>query len=406
MTIACPECGTLEDIPRLARGSKAICVTCDTDLELTSGRSLVAAFACSTATCLLLFPTNWLPLLRVDLYGRHASNILAGGPLMIWQQGWPFLAAVSALFVVVLPFIRFGLLAVVLGSIRLGRHPGWLGPAFRWTKWIDPWAMLDVFLLAAFIGYYRLFHVNAAHLSIEPGGWCFIAAGLLTMLSRATLDERSVWRAIGAEQEVPPGEEVLACTTCNRLHAADAGPRVCSRCGATLHRRIPFAMSYTAALTAAAFVLFFPANVYPMDISEQFGRPTSYTIFDGIEALFRHGLWPLGSIIFCTSILVPAGKIVAIAWCIGSVRRRSRRHLVTKTKLFRAVAELGRWSKADPFTMVFFVPLMNFGVFGSAQAGWGATAFMLMSVLTMIASYTFDPRLMWDQAEPRARGRA
>ena len=76
--------------------------------------------------------------------------------------------------------------------------------------------------------------------------------------------------------------------------------------------------------------------------------------------------------------------------------RRSRRRLVLKTKVLRVIAEMGRWSKTDPFAIVFFVPLIHFGSLGSEDAGWGATAFMMMTFLTMVASVTFDPRLMWD----------
>jgi paraquat-inducible protein A len=139
-----------------------------------------------------------------------------------------------------------------------------------------------------------------------------------------------------------------------------------------------------------------------MNVSNQLGDVARYTIFTGIRDLFKAGLWPLGVIIFGTSIFIPAGKIFAVGWCVLSVWRRSDRHLVEKTKVFRAVAELGRWSKTDPFTIVFFVPLMNFGVLASEDAGWGATAFVLMSFLTMVASYTFDPRLMWDAGGVRA----
>jgi paraquat-inducible protein A len=157
-------------------------------------------------------------------------------------------------------------------------------------------------------------------------------------------------------------------------------------------------MVRTTAMLITAFVLFFPANIYPMNVSNQLGNHVSYTIFHGIRALFSSGLWPLGGVIFCTSIAIPMAKILVVGWCVLSVRRRSKRHLVTKTKLFRAVAELGRWSNTDPFTIVFFVPLMNFGALASANAGWGATAFITMSFLTMVASSTFDPRLMWDAA--------
>ena len=398
MTIACPDCGTLAQIPPLARGERAVCVRCHADLEKTRGRSLTAALACALATFLLLFPVNVLPLIRVRIFSMHAQNVTAAGVAQLWQHGWILLAGLSAILVIVLPFARFGLLSAVLGALRLGRRPRWLGVAFRWAMWLDIWAMLDVYLLAGFVGYYRLIHVGAAQVLIEPGGACFIAAGVLTMLSRATLDARTVWRAIGGETHPSPAARAIACLGCDLVQPPAREGCPCPRCGARLRTRKPDALPWTTALLITSFVLLFPANLYPMNISNQLGQQVNYTIFTGVSDLFKSGLWPLGALIFCTSILTPALKIFGIGWCVVSVRRRSARHLVVKTRVLRVVAELGRWSKTDPLAIVFFVPLMNFGALGSAHAGWGATAFMLMTFITMVASVTFDPRLMWDAA--------
>ncbi|MGH8227265.1 MAG: paraquat-inducible protein A [Steroidobacteraceae bacterium] len=398
VTIACPECGSLEDLPPLPPRSTAVCIRCRGNLEKTSGRSIVASLACSVSTLLLLFPANTLPLLRVDMLGMRSQNVIAAGVVQLWSSGWLFLAGLSGLFVVVLPFLRFGLLSTVLGALRLGYRPRWLGPAFRWSVWLDVWAMIDVYLLAACVGYYRLANVSQAHISVDIGGECFIAAAFLTMLTRATLDKRTVWRAIGGEVEATPGDPAIGCTTCDLVQPASAEGLPCPRCGARLRTRKPAALTHTAALLAASFILFFPANIYPMNVSSRLGTEVGYTIFTGIRDLFQAGLWPLGVLIFCTSIAIPISKIFAIGWCVLSVRRRSRRHLVGKTKILRLVAETGRWSKTDPFTIVFFVPLLDFGALGSATAGWGATAFMLMTFLTMVASVTFDPRLLWDAA--------
>ena len=399
MTIACPECGALEQIAPLPSHGTARCVLCDAPLESRNGRSITAAFACSLATLLLLPPTNIFPLLRMSIFGIHGSNTIMGGIFGLWSQGWVLLPVISGMCVVVLPFLRFGLLTAVLGALRLGYRPHWLGSAFRWSVWLDPWAMLDIFLLAAAVGYYRLAHVQQATLDVDIGGKCFVAAAFLTMLTRATLDKRTVWRAIAPECDVDEGEATVACTTCDIVQPLSEQGAPCPRCKATLHTRKPEAMVRTTAILIAAFILFFPANIYPMNISHQLGKVQSYTIFTGIKDLFQNGLWPLGILIFCTSILIPFGKIAAVAWCVAGVQFGWRRHLVFRTKLFRAVAELGRWSKTDPYVIVFFVPLMNFGMLASARAGWGATAFVAMTFLSMAASNTFDPRLMWDAAQ-------
>jgi paraquat-inducible protein A len=229
-----------------------------------------------------------------------------------------------------------------------------------------------------------------------------MAAGFLTMLSRASLDRRTVWRAVGPELEVPVGTKTISCTTCDLIQPLSREGRECPRCGARLRARKPDAIPRTTALLIAALIFYVPANVFPMNISHRLGTEAAYTIFTGVRDLFEQGLWPLGVIVFCTSILIPLGKIIAVGWCVLSAWRHSHQHLVVKTKLFRLVAELGRWSKTDPFTIVFFVPLIHFGAFASASAGWGAPAFMIMTMLTMLASLTFDPRLMWDAAESSA----
>lgn len=403
MTIACPDCGTLEEIPRLLRRDTAVCIRCQSDLEKTNGRSIGAALACSLAALLLLVPVNVLPLLRVDIFGMHSQNVTAAGVAQLWGRGWILLAGLSALFVILLPFLRFGLLSAVLAALRFNRRPAWLGAAFRWSLWLDPWAMLDVYLVAGCVGYYRLINIDQARVTIELGGACFIAAAFLTMLSRATLDARTVWRAIGGETHVTQGEPMLGCTTCDLVRPLSHEGQRCPRCGARLRARKLDAAAWTAALLIAAFVLIFPANLIPMNISDHLGQQVRYTIMTGVQDLFKAGLYPLGVLIFCTSILTPAVKILALGWCVASVWRGSRRHLVTRTKVLRVIAELGRWSKTDPFAIVFFVPLVHFGALGSEDAGWGATAFMMMTFLTMVASVTFDPRLMWDVAGGRAR---
>jgi len=151
-------------------------------------------------------------------------------------------------------------------------------------------------------------------------------------------------------------------------------------------------------LVCAAFILIFPANIYPMNTSDMLGTQLSYTNFGYVLQLWHLGLWPLGVLTFWTSILNPAVMLACLGWCVLSVWRRSGRRLVLKTRLLRIVAEAGRWSETGPLTIVFFVPLIDFGHLGAEAAGWGATAFIIMTLLSMAASVTFDPRLMWDAA--------
>src|SRR6185312_16225393 len=197
---------TLLSFPPLPRRSKAICLRCHNQIETTIGRSVDAALACAVATLALLPLVDTLPLLSVELLGQHSESSLLTGVVQLWRHDWIVLAGLSVVFVIALPALRMALLALVLGALRLGLRPSWLGHAFRWAVWLDRWAMLDVFLLAVAVGYYYLTTIEHLAVTIESGGQVLLAAGLLTMLSRASLDERSVWRTIGGETATVPSD--------------------------------------------------------------------------------------------------------------------------------------------------------------------------------------------------------
>jgi len=162
------------------------------------------------------------------------------------------------------------------------------------------------------------------------GGYCFIAAAFLSMISRAALDRRTVWRTIAPDRETRGDAPMLSCLTCDLVMPASAAGTPCRRCDARLVTRKTDSPIRTAALILGAFILFWPANIYPMSISMQMGTIARYRIIDGIRDLFDAGLAPLGVLIFFTSIAIPAAKILGLAWCLISIRRRSQKHLVIK----------------------------------------------------------------------------
>jgi len=405
MIIACSHCGTLQSLVPLPPKTTAFCSVCENPLERTSGRSVAAALACASATLVLLFPANLLPFLTVSLLDMRRVSRLGSGVVVLWAHQWILVAVLVAAFAVVLPFVRYALLTLVLCVVLLERRPRWLGRAFRWAIELDPWSMPDVFLVGLAVGYSRI--VANLTVTIGWGGFCFIAAAFLAMLSRAALDRRTVWRAIEADQpSLPAGTALLSCTVCDLVLPLDHEGSPCPRCRLRLHARKPDALLRTLALLIAAFVLYIPANVYPMSSDTQLGQLIPYRIIDGIKELYQAGLWPLGILIFCTSIAIPFLKLAGLGWFLVSIRRRSSRRLRLKTRLYRLVDEIGRWSNTDVFTIAVFLPVLQFGTIASSHAATGATAFILVVVITMFASRAFDPRLMWDaglEGEPGPR---
>jgi paraquat-inducible protein A len=194
---------------------------------------------------------------------------------------------------------------------------------------------------------------------------------------------------------------LMSCHACGLLHrpVGAAHDLVCTRCGAALHTRKPDSLKRTWALLIAAFILIVPANLLPVMISGSlFGSETD-TIMSGVVFLWIDGSWPLAIILFIASIVVPFSKLFALTYLLVSVQRRSTLAPAQRTRLYRVLEFVGRWSMIDIYVAALLTALVQFGGLMSIRAGPGAIAFGAVVVLTMFAAESFDPRLIWDPVE-------
>ena len=397
--LGCRHCGTIQATPDRHRGVLD-CAACGVGLERFTGRSLDAALAISVAALLLLLPANTLTFITTSLFSAEEHSRLISSTTVLWRQGWPVLALAIGLFTVVLPIVRFSLLTAALGALRLGRRDAWIGPVFRWSNALQTWAMADVFLLAFLVAYARL----AATITVElgPGAICFIAAGVLTLLSRATLDKKAVWKLIAPQAAVDICQPTLSCEACELLAPANQAKRPCPRCGRRLLARKTDAVARATAYTLAGLVFYAPANILPFATIPINLQPTAYNIIGGVHDLLEAGLYGLALLVFLASFLIPVLKLTAIAWFIYSVRAHSSRKLVFKTRLYQLVDEIGRWSMVDPLTVAAFVPVVRYNALLTARADAAAPFFTGVVIFTILAAKSFDPRLMWDVSEQTA----
>ena len=197
----------------------------------------------------------------------------------------------------------------------------------------------------------------------------------------------------------------LTCHACGLLHRASghAHGLFCTRCGAALHTRKPNSVARAWALLIAAYVLIVPANVLPVMVSGSLFGAESDTIMSGVAFLWSDGSWLLAAILFIASIAVPFAKLGAMTFLLVSVQRRSTLAPEQRTRLYRVLEFVGRWSMIDIYVAAILTALVQFGGLMSIQAGPGAIAFGSVVVLTMFAAESFDPRLIWDPVEPHGR---
>ncbi len=188
-----------------------------------------------------------------------------------------------------------------------------------------------------------------------------------------------------------------SCHTCGLLlHLQTSAHTHCPRCKTPMHMRKPASISNSWAFLIAAMIAYLPANLYPVMTVISFGKSQSDTIMSGVIYLFVHGDWPLALIVFVASVLVPLVKMLALLYLLITVQRKSNLHNMQRTRIYRIVELIGRWSMVDIFVVALLAALVNVGTVATIEPGAGAIAFTAVVILTIFAAQSFDPRLIWD----------
>jgi len=200
---------------------------------------------------------------------------------------------------------------------------------------------------------------------------------------------------VSAAVETAASRGFATCHVCLKLNERLA--HRCSLCGAGLHARTPNSIQKTIALTLTAAVLYIPANVLPIMTTDMLGDSTDSTILGGVLVLIHHGDLPIAFVIFAASVMVPIGKLIALSWLCWSVTRPEAKSHRARTKLYRVMEFIGKWSMTDVFVVAILVALISLGGLMRITPGPAALAFGAMVVVTMLAAESFDPRLIWDQ---------
>lgn len=191
---------------------------------------------------------------------------------------------------------------------------------------------------------------------------------------------------------------LVACEACQLLvHPADPSePGFCPRCGEQLEFRRHASIQTSWALLVSSAICFIPANVLPILNSTSMGETEPDTIIGGVIYLYLSGSWPLALIVLVASFLIPLAKLGAMAYLLITVQRGSVARGRDRTRLYRVVEFIGRWSLLDVFVVAFTVALVQLQPLMSVAPGPGVLFFGAVVVLTMLAAEAFDPRLIWD----------
>lgn len=192
--------------------------------------------------------------------------------------------------------------------------------------------------------------------------------------------------------------KLIRCHICEAVNYESGKESSCRRCHSKIYQ--PKSISYhkTLAYLITAMILYIPANLYPILISQQFGIHKESTILGGIMHLWEGGSYPVAIIIFVASVFIPLLKFIFIIYLLISTKYNVNSSRVDKHKLFYITEAIGPWSMIDVFVVLILSVLIHFSGI-QIYPGAGATAFALMVFFTMLSALSFDTRLI--KKEPK-----
>ena len=189
--IACHECDLLHCVRELPKGGVARCMRCGAVLYRRRENSLDTVLALTLAGLLLFFIANAFPFLTMRLDANIQETTLLTGVIRLFDQGMPWLALLVVVTSVAAPLFKLVLLLYVVLPLRLGWAPPGAGRALRYVIALQPWAMMEVFLLGILVAMVKL--ASMADILVGPALYAFAFLILVLAGITSSLDPHEIW---------------------------------------------------------------------------------------------------------------------------------------------------------------------------------------------------------------------
>ena len=205
--VVCPDCDAVYQRQALPRGGRARCTRCQADLYHDSDADFSSTIAIALAGLISLILANVYPVIWINVQGSSNAATLWGAVLATDNDGLGLVSVLVAVMAFFAPLMQLVLTLYLAIPLRLGRRPAGFLVAMHALRYLQPWSMVEVFLLGSLVAVVKM----AGLAAVEPGVglWAF---GALTLLLTALVlgDAEHFWRAAADCEDVHDGGRVNA----------------------------------------------------------------------------------------------------------------------------------------------------------------------------------------------------
>jgi len=196
-------------------------------------------------------------------------------------------------------------------------------------------------------------------------------------------------------------ETITICKTCGlvqRVEELRPGTAAeCCRCRSIIGKNRVDSLGRTAAFSLAALILYIPANIYPILRMNYYGAYSESTVWDGCVKLFQDGQWLVAVIVFSASLLIPLLKLIGLFFLVATAKFKTAGLRQERTWIYKIIEVIGPWAMLDVFLLAVLVGLVKLEEIATILPGPGLLAFTAVVVLTILASASFDSKIIWQE---------
>jgi paraquat-inducible protein A len=189
--MACHDCDLIQRLPVLADGGALRCVRCGAVLIQKKRNSLDRTLALAVSGLVLFILANAFPFLAFKLEAQVRQTTLITGVRELYDQGLEAVAILVLMTTVVVPLLQMVCMLYVLLPFKIGVVPAKLPLIFRFGRSLQPWSMMEVFMLGILVSVVKL----AKMAKIVPGIalYSFLALIFVLAAMAASLDPHLIW---------------------------------------------------------------------------------------------------------------------------------------------------------------------------------------------------------------------
>lgn len=394
----CEECDLVVSVPQLSEGEQFNCPRCSHTLVNIPLNLIDNLIGTGIAAFVFLALSLIFPFLSFSTHGIGQSITFLDTIITLIEYQSMSLGILLALLLLVLPVSYLVIIQYIAWSLKNNvSHPE-MGRGIHWLSAIQPWLMVDVFLIGVMVALIKL--SSLADISMGLSFWSFCGFVILLARSVSLINQRWLWQAVAGKYDSPAIEDrsassqkVTGCHSCGAVVTDDE--HECPHCNHSVHLPHKASLNITTALIMASCIMYIPANVFPIMTTTFLGQAEPSTILGGVFILWGMGSYPIALVILIASVVVPLAKIIALSWLCWQSWFPKQHSAQQSLSLYRMTELVGRWSMVDVFVVAILTGVVQLGGIMTIEPNIAAVSFATVVILTMLAAITFDSRLLW-----------